>query len=187
MCSLSTLCSRTWRSRSRKLYCALIKMNVLHLQLQRQSFAEHRITTRWHDTANIRRTPARHWRLAATQWRRRLPHKALDLSERYARWQRLARCISIPTIQNFSRYTSRLRKDAGMDPGRAYNPQDMKNTVVYAIVLQWPHQGKLILGAPKLTARVDCWYKSIFPFFSHRRVRNFSDITTTCVCTQVAA
>ena len=63
-------------------------MNI-GLQLQRQSFAEHRTTARRHDTADIRGAPAHYRRLAATQWRRSLLHEALGLSERHARWQRL--------------------------------------------------------------------------------------------------
>lgn len=51
-------------------------------------------------------------------------------------------------------YTSRVRSDAGLKPGRLFNPQSTENTVVYAFVLDVPDDLVVRMNSVKTTARV---------------------------------
>lgn len=44
-----------------------------------------------------------------------------------------------------------MRSQTGLSPHRLYNPQKKDDTIVYAIVLQWPTDNKVKLGATKPT------------------------------------
>uniref|UniRef100_A0A914ULS4 alpha-L-fucosidase n=1 Tax=Plectus sambesii TaxID=2011161 RepID=A0A914ULS4_9BILA len=46
-------------------------------------------------------------------------------------------------------YTSTVRSSRGLNPARVFNPQDAQNTVVFAFVLDWPHDGVLVLPSIK--------------------------------------
>ncbi len=62
------------------------------------------------------------------------------------------------TVKFNLRYTSRIREGSQLEsvlrPNRLYNPQNSRETIVYAFVLAWPHYGTLKLGAPKYAAKV---------------------------------
>lgn len=57
------------------------------------------------------------------------------------------------TVNSNVWYTSKLRDDSDYPSDRIFNPQITENTVVYAAILKWPKNNKLILGAPTTTSK----------------------------------
>jgi len=56
------------------------------------------------------------------------------------------------TINGNVWYTSKLRKQDKTNKSILWNPQNAQNTIVYAHLLVWPEDDKLILGGPNVTA-----------------------------------
>lgn len=50
-------------------------------------------------------------------------------------------------------YTSKMKNSEHYPADRIFNPQNKENTVVYAIVLDWPKNNKLILGSARPTSQ----------------------------------
>jgi len=50
-------------------------------------------------------------------------------------------------------FTSKLRSYKKVETNRIWNPQDQKNTIVYAHLLQWPQDDKFVLASPTATSQ----------------------------------